>query len=177
MLNSSFGMIMEKICPFMTLAEQINGHNFKFEFSCPRIHQRIGKVERKIQTFYESVRSTLNTGGLEDSVRTGVRADCARTTTFHSNITSIKANDECPYQLMLGSKSKIPTSLSIFVEMGLVTTKDDIQGKSNNCGLTCMLGEYSVDHANDFHWMLNLNFKSIIQTRSCLARKMLRLLA
>jgi hypothetical protein len=110
---------------------------------------------------------TLNNGGLEDSVRTGVLDEIARTITFLSNITSIKskAKDKRPYQLMFGSKPKVPTSLRIFGEMGVVTTKDDIQGKLKNHSLTCMLVGYSVDHANNVYRMLNLNSKSIIQTR------------
>jgi hypothetical protein len=43
---------------------------------------------------------TLNNGGLEDSVRTGVWNECAGTTTFFSNITSIKTESKCPYQLI-----------------------------------------------------------------------------
>jgi hypothetical protein len=35
----------------------------------------------------------LNNGGLEGSLRTGVFAKCARTTTFLSNVTLIKAKD------------------------------------------------------------------------------------
>jgi hypothetical protein len=53
----------------------------------------------------------LNIGGLEDSVRTGLWPECARVTTFLSNITLIKAKDKYPYQLMFGSKPKLPTSL------------------------------------------------------------------
>jgi hypothetical protein len=110
-------------------------------------------------------RSTLNNVGLEDSVRTGLWAERVRTTTFPSNITSIKAKDEFPYQIIFGSKPKLLTSLRIFGEMGVVTTKDDIQGKLKNRGLTSMSVEYSVDHANDVNQMLNLYSKRIIQTR------------
>jgi hypothetical protein len=107
----------------------------------------------------------LNNEGLEDSVRTGVWAKCARTTTFLSNIISIKANYKCPYQLMFGSKPKLPTSLRIFGEMGVVTTKDDIKGKLKKQGLTFRFVWYSVDHTNDVYWILNLNSKIIIQGR------------
>jgi hypothetical protein len=47
-------------------------------------------------------------------------------TTFLSNITSIKAKDKFDYQLMFGSKPKLPISFRMFGEMGVVTTKDDI---------------------------------------------------
>jgi hypothetical protein len=84
-----------------------NGHNIKFEFSGPRTPQRDGKVERKFQTFYGRIRATLNNGELEDSIRTGVWVECARVTTFLSNITSIKAKHKCPYELMFGIKTKL----------------------------------------------------------------------
>jgi hypothetical protein len=51
---------------------RINRHIIKFEFSVPRTSQRNGKVERKFQSFYERIGSTLNNWGLEDSTRIGV---------------------------------------------------------------------------------------------------------
>jgi hypothetical protein len=48
--------------------------------------------------------------------------------------------------------------------MGVVITKDDVQGKVKDCGLICMLVGYSVDHTNDVYRMLNLNSKRIVQT-------------
>jgi hypothetical protein len=114
-------------------------------------------VERKFQTSYKSIRGTLNNGGPEDGVRTGECANCARTTTFLSNITSIKAKDKFPYQLMFGSKPKLPKNSGMFREMGVVTTKDDIQMKLKNRNLICMFVGYSVDHANDIYWMFNMN--------------------
>jgi hypothetical protein len=47
----------------------------------------------------------------------------------------------------------------------VVTTKDDIQSKLKNRGLTYMFVGYSVDHANNVYIMLNLNTKRIINTR------------
>jgi hypothetical protein len=91
-------------------------------------------VEQKFPKFYGSIRARLNNGALEDSVRSGVWAACTRTTTFLSNNNSIKAKDKCTYQLIFGIKPKLPTSLRIFGEMGVVPIKDDIQGKLKNCG-------------------------------------------
>jgi hypothetical protein len=48
--------------------------------------------------------------------------------------------------------------------MGIVTTKDDIQGKLKNCILTFILVTYLVNHANNVYQMMNLNTKRIIQT-------------
>jgi hypothetical protein len=71
----------------------------------------------------------------------------------------------CRYRLMFGSKQKLPSSLKIFGEMGVVTTKDDIQSKLKNRQLTSMFIGYSIDHANDVDQMLNLDTKRIINTR------------
>lgn len=89
---------------------------------------------------------------------------CARRTTFLSNIIVYKAKEKCPYQLLLGSKPKLPTILRIFREMGSVTTKDDIQGKLKNRRMACIFVGYSVDHTNDANWMLNITSKRIVHT-------------
>jgi hypothetical protein len=107
-------------------------HNIKFEFLGPRTPQRNGKVDRKFQTFFGRIRATLNNAELEEGIRSGVWAECARTTTFLSNVTAIKSKEKCPYQLMFGSKPKLPPSLKIFGEMGVVTSNDDIQSKLKN---------------------------------------------
>ena len=107
----------------------------------------------------------LNNAGLENDVRSGVWSECANTVTFLSNITSMKMQDKCPYQLLFGNNPKLPSSLRIFGEMGVVITKAEIQGKLTNCGTTCMFMGYSVDHSNDVFRMLNLETKKIINSR------------
>ena len=71
----------------------------------------------------------LSSAGLKDHLRSGVWAECALTVTFLSNITSIKNQEICPYQLLYGCKPRLPASLRPFGEIGIVTTKDKIQGK------------------------------------------------
>jgi hypothetical protein len=93
----------------------------KFEFSGPRTPQQNGKVERKFQTFFGRIRAMLNSAGLKDHLRCGVWTECAMTVTYLSNITSIKEKMICPYQLLFGSKSRLPESLRSFGEIGVVT--------------------------------------------------------
>jgi hypothetical protein len=137
----------------------------KFEFSGPQTPQRKGKVERKFQTFFGRIRAMLNNAGVKDQLRSGVWAECAMTVTFLSNVTSIKNKEVCPYGLLFGCKSKLPTSLRSFGKIGVATTKANIQSKLKNRGTPCMLVGYSVYHANDVYRMLNLDTKSIIQSR------------
>jgi hypothetical protein len=106
-----------------------------------------------------------NTAGREEGIRSGVWDECARTATFLSNITPIKSKEKFPYQLMFGNKLKSSSSLKIFREMGVVTTKDDIQSKLKKQGVTYMFMVYSVDHGNDVYRILNLHTKRIINTR------------
>jgi hypothetical protein len=141
------------------------GLNIKFEFSGPRTPQRNGKVERKFQTFYRRIGASLNCAGLKDELRSGVWAECARSITFLQNITSIKTNKVCPIELLFGAKPKLAEKLKSFGEIGVVTTKDDIQGKLRNCDTLCMFVGYSVDHANDVYRMLNLDTKGIVNSR------------
>jgi hypothetical protein len=82
----------------------------------------------------------LNGAGLKDDLRSGVWAECAMTVTFLSNITSVKNQEVCPHQLLFGCKPKLPASLRSFGEIGVVTTKDNIQGKlKNRVLLVCLL--------------------------------------
>jgi hypothetical protein len=98
-------------------------------------------------------------------LRNGVWAECARTVTFLSNITALTSRDVCPNQLLFGSKPKLPESLKAFGEAGVVTTKNNIQGKLRNRGTVCMFVCYSVDHAHDAYRMLNLETNRIINSR------------
>jgi hypothetical protein len=87
------------------------------------------------------------------------------TVTFLSNITSIKNQEICPYQLLYGCKPRLQASLRSFGEIGIVTTKDKIQGKLNNRGTPCMFVGYSVHHAHDVYRMLNIETEMIINSQ------------
>jgi hypothetical protein len=97
------------------------GYRIKLEFSGPQTPQQNGKVERKFQTFFVRIRAMLNSAGLKDQLRLGVWAECALTVTIVSNITSIKNQEICPYQLLYGCKPRLPTSVRSFGEIGIVT--------------------------------------------------------
>jgi hypothetical protein len=144
---------------------QAQGYGVKFEFSDPRTPQRNGKVERKFQTFFGRIRAMLNSAGLKDDLRSGIWSECAMTVTFLSNITAINNKIICPYQILFESKPKLPESLRSFGEIGVVTTKSDIQGKLSNRGTPCMFMGYSINHAHDVYRMLNLETKKIINSR------------
>jgi hypothetical protein len=79
--------------------------------------------------------------------------------TFLSNVTSIKNKEVCPYELLLEYKPKLPTSLRSFGEIGVVTTKANMQSKLKNRGTPCMFVGYSVHHANVVYRMLNFDTK------------------
>jgi hypothetical protein len=130
--------------------------NIMFELLGIKMLQQNGKIERNFQTFHGRIRATLNCKGLRTKLRSGVWAQCARTVTFMSNTTAMKSKDVCPDQLLFGSKLRLPESLRSFVEIGVVTTKSNIQGKLRNCGTVCMFVGYSVDHAHDVYRMLNI---------------------
>jgi hypothetical protein len=141
------------------------GYGIKLEFSGPRTPQRNGKVERKFQTLFGRIRAMLNGAGLKDDLRSGVWAECAVTVTFLSNITSVKNQEVCPHQLLFGCKPKLLASLRSFGEIGVVNTKDTIQGKLKNKGTPCMFVGFSEHHAYDVYRMLNLETEMIIKSR------------
>jgi hypothetical protein len=103
----------------------------------------------------------LNSAGLKDHLRSGVWAECAMTVTYQSNITFIKENMICPYQILFQNKPRIPESLRSFGEIGVVTTKNDIQGKLTNRGKPYMFMGYSINHSHDVYRMLNIKTKMI----------------
>jgi hypothetical protein len=144
---------------------QSQGYGLKFEFSCPRTPQQNDNVKRKFQTFFGKIREMLNNLGLEDHLRSGVWSECAMTVTFLSNITSIKDKMICPYQLLYGNKPKLTKSLQTFGEIGVATTKNDIQGKLNNRGIPYMFMDYSINCAHNVYRMLKMDTKKVINSR------------
>jgi hypothetical protein len=142
------------------------GYNVKFELSGTRTPQHHGKVERKFQPFFGRIRAMLNSAGNKDQLRSGVWAECAMTVTFLSNVTLIKNKEVCPYELLFGCKPKLTTSLRSFSDIGVVTTKANIQSKLKNRGSPCMFVGYSVHHAHDVYRMLNLDIKRIIRLQN-----------
>jgi hypothetical protein len=107
----------------------------------------------------------LHGAGLKDDLRSGDWAECAMTVTLKSNITSVKNQEVCPHQLLFGSKPKLPASLRSFAEIGVVTTKNYIQGKLKNRGTPCIFVGYSVHHAHNVYRMLNFETEIIINLR------------
>jgi hypothetical protein len=125
-----------------------------------------GQGGKNVPNFFGRIRSMINSPGVKDQLRSGVWAECVMTVTFLLNVTSIKNKEVCPYELLFGYKPKLPTTLRSFGEIGVVMTKANIQSKLKNRGTPCMFVGYSVHHANDDYRMLNLDTKSIIQSRN-----------
>jgi hypothetical protein len=98
---------LEKACKQHHLGLQL-------EFSGPRISQRNGKLERKVQTLYGGIRAMLNDSGLVDEIRDGLWAECASKASFYKQRIINKETQQSPLQLM--------------------TTKYSIQGKLNDRG-------------------------------------------
>jgi hypothetical protein len=108
---------------------------------------------------------TLNCAGLKDRLKNGVWAECSRAVTFLLSITALKSRGVCPYQLLFGFKPKLPESLRSFGEVGVVTTKSDIQGKLRNRGTVCMFVGYLFYRAHDVYCTLNLETNHVINSR------------
>jgi hypothetical protein len=74
----------------------------KFEFSGRRTPQGIRKIERKFQTFHGSICSILNGTGLNDELRSKIRAGRAMTSTNLLDIIAAKYGNKFSYELFLG---------------------------------------------------------------------------
>jgi hypothetical protein len=69
------------------------------------------------------------------------------------------------YELIFGCKPKLNSKLRAFGEIGVVTTKDKIQGKLRNRVCACMFIGYTENHSSDVFWMLKLETCGIINAR------------
>jgi hypothetical protein len=65
------------------------------------------------------VGTTINLLGLKNNLRSGFWAECASKITFLSNINAIKTKEMCHYQLIFGSKPKIPEWIKYFRKIGV----------------------------------------------------------
>jgi hypothetical protein len=162
-IDIKYGMILVKIRHLMLVVQKDT--TISLNSQVPRTPQRNGKVNRKFQPFYGRIRAMSYHAGFENGKRSGIWAEYARTITFLSNIPASKTKERCPYQLLFGSKPKLPSSFRIFGEIGVVTTKDNVQGKLKNRGTACILLGYSVHQANDVYRMINFSTKRIIHSR------------
>jgi hypothetical protein len=107
----------------------------------------------------------LNGSGFKDELRNKIWAECAMTTTSLSNVIDTKSGNKCPYELLFGCKPKLNSSLMTFGDIGVVTTKDKIQGKLRNRGSTCMFVGNTDNHSRDVIRMLNLKNRGVIDVR------------
>jgi hypothetical protein len=107
----------------------------------------------------------LNGAGGKQQLRSGDWEDYTMIVTYLLNVTSIKNKEICPFELLLGCKPKLLTSLKSFGEIGVTTTKAKIQSKLKNRGISSMFVGYYLHHANDVYRILNLDTRSFIQSR------------
>jgi hypothetical protein len=87
------------------------------------------------------------------------------TTTYLSNVLSTKSSFKNPFELLFGEKPILHDKLTIFGEVGVVTTKDKIQAKLTNRGTSCIFVGYSENHSRNVYRMLNLEANSVINSR------------
>jgi hypothetical protein len=71
--------------------------------------------------------------------------------------TSTKSSLKIPFELLYGEKPTLHNNLKILGEVGVVTTKDKIQSKLSNRGITCMFLGYTEHHSRGVYRMLNNN--------------------
>jgi hypothetical protein len=140
------------------------GINVSFEYSGPRITHRNGEVERKSQTFYGRIRAMLNGAGPKDEIRSGIGVECASPATFYSNILLTNGSSKSPQELRFEKKSHCVNNLSLFGEMGVVTTKDKIQGKLKDRVTVCMFVGYPPSHACNVYKILKISAKHVIRS-------------
>jgi hypothetical protein len=80
----------------------------------------------------------LNGAGFENELSDKIWAECAKNVTYLSNIISTKMIVKRPFELLYGERPTLHNNLKMFGEVGVVTTKEKIQAKLSNQGLTCM---------------------------------------
>jgi hypothetical protein len=76
-----------------------------------------------------------------------------------------RGRSSSPHQLFFDKKPKYINGLRTFGEMGVVTTKQKLQGKLADQGTACMFVGYPQSHACDVYKMFNLETKGIVTSR------------
>jgi hypothetical protein len=104
----------------------------------------------------------LNGARLQGQLRDKIWPECVMTATYTSSVISTKLSLEKPLELPNGVRPILHTSLKMFSEVGVVTTKDKIQAKWTNQGATCIFVVYAEKHSKDGYQMLNLDTNAII---------------
>jgi hypothetical protein len=73
--------------------------------------------------------------------------------------------------LTFGKEVHCVHNLRHFVEIGILTTKKEIQGKLKDFGTVCIYVGYAPNSACDVYRMLNLKTKHIIKSRDIVRLK------
>ena len=141
------------------------GVSVKFEYSAPETPQQNGKVEWKFATLFGWIRAMLNAAGLEGELRQRVWAEAAKTATINDGIIVTGRNEKPSYERFYRTKNPIVQHLRRFGEIGIVTTKEGIQGKLENKGQPMMFLGYADKHSAETYRFLNLE-----TMRVCLSR-------
>jgi hypothetical protein len=107
----------------------------------------------------------LNGAGLQGQSRERIWAECVMSATYLSNVISTKLSLKIPFKSIHGTRPILHTSLKIFGEVEVVTTKDKIQAKSTNQKNKCIFVGYAENHSKEGYRMLNLKTNEIIKSR------------
>jgi hypothetical protein len=103
----------------------------------------------------------LNGAGLQGQLRDKVLAECVMTAI---ELSSRRLNFKSPFKLLPGVGLILHTSLKIFGEIVVATTKHAIQAKLINQGSTCIFVGYAENHSKHVYRKLNLKAKAIINS-------------
>jgi hypothetical protein len=74
------------------------GLNLQFEFTAPGTPQENGKVERAFATLWGRTRAMLNQAQLDDELRNGLWAECAKCATQLNNIIVKPGEEKSPFE-------------------------------------------------------------------------------
>ncbi|MCP4746065.1 MAG: transposase family protein, partial [Desulfobacteraceae bacterium] len=128
------------------------GLGIKFEYTVPGTPQQNGRVERKFQTLYGRLRSSLLSSGIKGAFKKRPWAEAANTATDLDNILVKQGKNESSFQHFFGKevKSLVPNSIKKH-EMAVITNLKKIKATFVDQGNICIWIGYAKDHAIGIH--------------------------
>ena len=142
--NAGENKALEKEC-------KVQGLGIQFEYTAPGTPQHNGRVERKFATLYVRVRSMLNEANLEQTRRTGLWTEAARTAMLLDTILVSTTKPEASYSTFFGKEAPFVRHLKTFGEVGVVLNhaKKAIKGKLNDRGRHCVFLGYAINQSGE----------------------------
>jgi hypothetical protein len=152
----------------VSLKDQTQYLNIKYEFTSPNTPQQNGRVERKFAVLYDCVRSMLNSAKLPETLRNKFWAEAANHATDILNGSCTTPNPIPPYRAFYNENPPYYKYLRTFGEITVTSTlvNKKVTGKTSNRGTLALYLGRAQNHLADSYRLLKLDTMRVIISRN-----------